>query len=427
MVAAPAAATRACAPPSRGALPHARMRAAQERYAARPARSVFRPLGPISRGVADVEAALALLSRGGGQQLVLSGPGIGTRDGRTWYLAASPGTVGLVTVDQTRRDRALERASHVQRVTADALATYADPTTGQLDVRFLDRRVRGSIVEWSRKSRARMTRRIAQLDYAAWDAAVAGREGWTWGMVTLTYPGDWAPLVPTGEAGKRQLRAFRDAVRHEWGPAAAWALWKLEFQRRGAPHFHLLMRIPPLTSRGEGYEAWLSRTWARIVRRDAARHGHLMGPAEHARHLAAGTGVDYSRRMTDPRRIGVYFAKHSAKALDDKEYQHVVPGLWLDSGGAGRFWGVWGVPYATRYLEVEPDEAVAVRRALRRVLRARTARRVWTLGSSGAMTGGTVVVNDGPALVSQLARYLAICRRPVYDGPDVLPERPVLP
>lgn len=428
-------------PPTRGPLPHARIRAHQLRQAGKPARSVFRPLGEHLPTLGDVEASLAMLGRGPATQLRYDAPGLSTVEGRTWYLTGAPGAVGLVCVDENRRERSIERGSTLQQVTADALATYAGPD-GVLNVDFLEERVRGAITSWSRKSRARMTRRLAQLDVAAWDldhlgypAALGYGHQNPLGMVTVTYPGDWTPLVPDGEIAKKHLRAFRDAIRREFGPYAAWALWKQEFQRRGAPHFHLLMRCPARTSSGEVFELWLSRTWAGIVRRefesrrgtDGERLGNRMDPAEHARHLAAGTGVDFTARMTDARRIAVYFSKHGDARGVDKEYQHIVPTAWLARGGAGRFWGVWGVPYADRAVELDQGDAIAVRRVLRRVLKARTGRKVWTLGSSGQMCGGTVVVNDGPALVHGIARYLVIRRRPVYDGRDLLPERPLLP
>lgn len=434
MVAALDAATPTPTPPDRGALTHALAHRQQQRRAAHPSPGVFRPLGVRMPALDEVEASLALLGRGPAAQLRYDTPGLSTVDGRTFYLTASPGTVGVAVVDENRRERSIERSARLQAMAADALATYADPATGELRVDFLEARVRGTITAWSRKSRARMTRRLAQLDVGAWDvdslgypAALGYADKHPLGMVTLTYPGDWLAVCPDGETAKKQLRAFRDAVRHAFGPAAAWGLWKLEFQRarrfgaslgQRAPHFHLLMRVPPRGPDGRLFTLWLSATWARIVGATGE---------ERARHELAGTGVHFAGRMTDARRISVYFAKHGSKSADDKEYQHIVPRAWVDNGGPGRFWGVWGVPYAERAVELPLDEAVAVRRVLRRVLKARTRRQIFTLGSSGQLVGGTVLVNDGPAVVSQIARYLAIRRRRIYAGPDLLADRPLLP
>jgi hypothetical protein len=49
---------------------------------------------------------------------------------------------------------------------------------------------------------------------------------------------------------------------------------------------------------------WLSITWADIVAHP--------DPDQRRKHRAAGTGVDYAEgiRLTDPRRMAVYFAKY---------------------------------------------------------------------------------------------------------------------
>lgn len=75
-------------------------------------------------------------------------------------------------------------------------------------------------------------------------------------LLTLTYPADFPN---NGRLVKRHLDNFLKAFRRRYGrrPYA----WFLEFQDRGAPHFHMLTDI-------EGFEIdreWLARTWARIV------------------------------------------------------------------------------------------------------------------------------------------------------------------
>lgn len=75
-------------------------------------------------------------------------------------------------------------------------------------------------------------------------------------LLTLTYPEDFPN---DGRLVKKQLDRFLKAFRRRYGkrPYA----WFLEFQDRGAPHFHMLTDI-------EGWEIdreWLARTWARIV------------------------------------------------------------------------------------------------------------------------------------------------------------------
>ena len=52
------------------------------------------------------------------------------------------------------------------------------------------------------------------------------------------------------------------------------------------------------------FRRWLSITWADIVAHP--------DPEQRRKHRAAGTGVDYAEgiRLTDPRRMAVYFAKY---------------------------------------------------------------------------------------------------------------------
>lgn len=55
------------------------------------------------------------------------------------------------------------------------------------------------------------------------------------GMIVLT----WRVAPLDGLMVKRQLGDFFDAVRRKWGKRIEW-LWFLEFQKRGAPHIHIL-------------------------------------------------------------------------------------------------------------------------------------------------------------------------------------------
>lgn len=205
---------------------------------------------------------------------------------------------------------------------------------------------RGKITSWSRKSRARMEFTLRTLDYSPLFADERRPA-----MVTLTMPGaGWEDCVPTPAAFKVKVNKFRDAYREAWG-ARPVGVWKMEFQRRGAPHLHILMTVPEGLSRGRiraEFRAWLSLTWARVV--------GSTDPVEYAKHVRVGTGVDLieGERYTDPKRMAQYFSKHGAYA--SKEYQNEMPQLWADAmergeGGAA-FWGYWGLEKATATLEL---------------------------------------------------------------------------
>lgn len=274
-------------------------------------------------------------------------------------LVVSPGAVAIERRDPARAERARERAAERQRKTQDELAArlLAD---GEFPPEPESRRV---VERWSRRSRGRMTRALCELDYQP-----LLRRGVVPAMVTLTYPGDWLTVAPDGAAVKRHLRMLGKRWARAWG-APLVGVWKLEFQARGAPHFHLFT-VPPrgvahdgVAGAGLAFKDWLSLAWAAIVDHPDA--------GEYLRHLAAGTGVDWREglRHRDPKRIAVYFTKHGT--FSAKEYQHRVPAPWQEPGrGPGRFWGYWGLHRLTRAAELGPESAIWAARLMRRYARA---------------------------------------------------------
>lgn len=304
------------------------------------------------------------------------------------------------------------------------------------------------ITEWSRRSRARMVRAIAEINHDTWTA-----EG-TLGMVTLTLPGQWLHVAPSGADFKKMLRSLRWRWERQIGP---WqTVWKLEFQGRGAPHYHLMMRVPAVVTSSrygtEPFESWLSRNWAEVVGSDntwctdCAYWADLCDcvsgfeGTEFNRHLAAGTNVDLRANTTDPKRIAVYFLKHSSKTQDNKEYQHVVPKAWRVPGlGPGRFWGIAGLERHRAVVELDRQTWVELRRILRGVHRgarartalARRARHLGDMGESARQStladlrgfglrpdrilrsmngGGWVLSNDAPALLFKAVQSLLAAR-----------------
>lgn len=79
-------------------------------------------------------------------------------------------------------------------------------------------------------------------------------------MLTLTYPSLF-PLA--GTTIKQDMNRFLTMVRDKgWGDY----LWFLEFQKRGAPHFHILMSTPAITAR---MRITVAETWVgRMARSD---------------------------------------------------------------------------------------------------------------------------------------------------------------
>lgn len=165
---------------------------------------------------------------------------------------------------------------------------------------------RGHVVRFSAGSGIRMRRylRECRTEYGY--------------MVTLTYPGEYPS---TGTETKEHLRRFLQELQRadarrlnkKSSDQIHSAFWFLEFQGRGAPHYHIFTNRPV-------DKAWCSRRWYNIVN------------SEDLRHLHAGTRCEKLARG----RAGTisYASKYAAK-----QEQKTVPNGFEN---VGRFWGVYG-------------------------------------------------------------------------------------
>ena len=333
--------------------------------------------------------------------------GVGPR----WELTVGPGIFRVACRDWARRERTEERARSARVKDVDA-AVAAFVATGEWPE---PRPPRTAITSWSRKSRANMVRRLCELDYTPLYAS-----GRLPAMVTLT-PRRLADGRPHRASAQTAHEGAAEALcPRAWGEE--WAcVWKLEFQRRGAPHVHMLATPPhgPARTTGETFAVWLSRSWAEVVDHP--------DPEQRRRHERAGTALDYAEglRATDPRRVAAYFTKHGLMAA--KEYQHDVPPEWSEPGsGPGRFWGVWNLHRAIRTVHVSPEDGIRAGRIARRWARAqRRTHQTWKPRVDKAtgriryrrsrsrvqlMTNGNrgwIALNSGPAFVSALGKYPA--------------------
>jgi len=158
---------------------------------------------------------------------------------------------------------------------------------------------RGKVREFSRRSRTRLQQTLCAMPIRQVQKGML--------FVTLTYPRDWP-----GEwtVWKRQLDTWLKRVRRRLPHAAG--VWKLEPQKRGAPHFHLVVVGAPFMAKD-----WLSRSWYEAV------------GSEDPKHLAAGTNIQAVRSHKG---VLSYAAKYTAKHQE-------LPESWQD--GVGRWWGVF--------------------------------------------------------------------------------------
>lgn len=101
---------------------------------------------------------------------------------------------------------------------------------------------RGDVTEFSKASRLRLLRQIARLAQCRTT------------FITFTYPDQY----PDTMTAKSHLRAFLERVRRRLPETSG--IWRLEYQKRGAPHFHLLMFNLPYID-----HATLTGWWKEII------------------------------------------------------------------------------------------------------------------------------------------------------------------
>lgn len=240
---------------------------------------------------------------------------------------------------------------------------------------------RGEVVQFSARSRSRMLQSLAQLDRrrVSHDAL----------FVTFTYPADF----PDARACKLHLEAFAKRM-HRRHPAA-WFYWRLEFQQRGAPHFHLLIFGLPLVNPNSLHHVW-----------------HDVIGSTDPYHVRYGTDV---KRLTSWREVGGYCAKYCAK--EDTEA----------SDHPGRYWGIAyraNRPVELQSVTVTEREFFAIRRLCRRILRAGRGYHA----AGGSSSGVWVRISERSAKrmlgwAARLSSSLAARDGPTPAGAGASPDR----
>lgn len=102
---------------------------------------------------------------------------------------------------------------------------------------------RGNVTKFSAKARKRLLEIIARLSIVSKCV-----------FITLTY----GQVFPTNETSKRHLKAFLRRIRKKYPYCSG--VWRLEFQRRGAPHYHLILFNCPYWAKED-----VAKTWAKII------------------------------------------------------------------------------------------------------------------------------------------------------------------
>jgi hypothetical protein len=161
-------------------------------------------------------------------------------------------------------------------------------------------------------------------------------------LITLTYHNDW-PEDPA--RWKDHLDAFRKRLERRYGKFSA--LWRLEYQRRGAPHFHLLCFF--WTHQGR-------KGLLPFLRDDVGPLWWDVTGRTSQEHLRAGTRCELPHSWKGAQ---VYLSKYMTKL------EKLIPG----QKPPGRFWGVWRkdlLPILHETFVVPFAAAIRARRIMRR-------------------------------------------------------------
>ena len=171
---------------------------------------------------------------------------------------------------------------------------------------------RGAVHGFSRQSRSRLLKTMAKIDRNASARAL---------FVTLTYP-SWSGTDFT--TCKRHLHAWAERFKRRFARGAF--IWRMELQKNGTPHYHLIVFGVPYIA-----HQWVARTWFDVV------------GTQDKRHVEAGTEI---RRVASYRNALAYASKYAAKVAEREA-----------GDTTGRVWGVIGRRHIPiRILEWELDQ-----------------------------------------------------------------------
>ena len=163
-------------------------------------------------------------------------------------------------------------------------------------------RQKGDIKTFSKKARLRLLKRLNRFDFK--------NKGMPY-FVTLTYPKRYPK---DRQVYKGDLDVFFKRLKRKFGKLEY--IWRLEAQKRGAPHYHLVLYFedePDI----ETLKKWVSRNWYEVVQR--------LWEEKDEKHLRAGTNckdVDNFRQMIS------YVSKYMAKVEGQDSLLN-----------QGRYWG----------------------------------------------------------------------------------------
>jgi hypothetical protein len=246
----------------------------------------------------------------------------------------------------------------------------------------------GDIIDsYSRESRNRFIKLLMSIDYTKVGTPL---------FYTITYPGEYSS---DPKVWKRDLRIFYDRLNYKFPDM--FGTWRLEPQRRGAPHFCGFLWGCPGLETMEG-KKWFSLAWYEVV-----------GSGDE-KHLRAGTGIEVEKDIQN--RI-FYMAKYQTKSEKGgvkQEFDYPV----------GRYWGVWN----RKKLEIQKEEFdldtnlfFKIRRVIKKKLERRLTKNKYRDVIKGKSNGLWVSMSNDDIL--RLIDYI-VREQENYERSAVIPPLP---
>jgi len=190
---------------------------------------------------------------------------------------------------------------------------------------------RGTIHEFSAQSRGRLLEKFARLKKPARTS-----------MVTLTY----GAMFPSPDRAKENLRAFLERLRRREDCKKTSGFWRIENQKRGAPHFHFVAFNLPYIPKKE-----ISKMWREIVKGHGKPTVRAVRKYRKFSNQTAAMRYPFTRIEAIRSWNGImhYASKYIAKKQED--YRAGINGFNYLSylHGLGRVWGVFqkqNLPFA---------------------------------------------------------------------------------
>lgn len=254
---------------------------------------------------------------------------------------------------------------------------------------------RGEIRELSRQSRSRLlykARNLGDLTH----------------MITFTYPSETYALTATGgdymtngRVVKDHLRKLRQILIYR----GFYGFWFLEFQKRGAPHFHFFCH----GSLTDNQVLKLKKTWYKMVGTQCPYHQDM--------------GVKYEQ-LRKKHAAGAYAAKYSTK-----DEQKIVPEQYR---GVGRFWGLFGkIPKETATIHTNAPFLYQVSRVARNWAKNEAKAKGYRVSRTRSGRQGDSLYNCAPVIRAFLARHYTNLENPteivlsVRRWPNIPSEYPL--